>query len=745
MSSASRGSHVPCAALRARAATRLAHSGRFLAAARLRPLVTALAVAGALPSFALAQQAAPAPAESLPEVTVRAPAAAADQTPPAYAGGQVARGGRLGILGNQDMMDVPFSVTSYTAELMQNQQARSIADVLVNDPGVRSSYGFGNYAESFVVRGFQLTGDDISYNGLYGIAPRQLVAVEGLERVEVFRGASAFLNGVTPGGSGIGGGINLVPKFATDAPITQATLDYGSDAQVGGHIDIGRRFGEQKQFGVRINALARGGDTPVDRENRQQRLFTAGLDYQGDKVRLSADVGYQKQSIYGGRSIVQLNGTTLPAVPSASANYTQPWANSMLEDTYGTLRGEVDIAPAWTVYAGLGAHHTNEFGNYSTPTVDGNGIGTAGRLTVPYKADTTSEEVGVRGRFETGPVKHQVNLAWSGMQTKKNAAYDFGSSVPANLYDFVSAPRPGTILVGGNMTDPGTTGRTNLSSVAVSDTLSFLQDRVLLTLGVRQQNLSVRGYSYDGPQTSDYNRSATSPAFGLVVKPWRNISLYANHIEGLAQGPTPPTTVINRNDVFAPIKSKQDEAGVKWDSGKFGATLAVYQIKQPVGVTDAASNTFGMAGEQRNRGVELSGFGEPLPGVRVLAGMAYIDAKLTNTENGANNGNKAIGVPNYTLNLGAEWDLPWLAGATVTGRYLYTGRQYLDAANAVSIPSWNRFDLGARYTFKAAQQRYTVRALVENVANKAYWASTYGGYLLQGAPRTFKVAMTVDF
>lgn len=714
-------------------------------AARLRPLVTALALAGALPSVAFAQaqpaQDGAAQAASLPQVTVRADTTP-DQSPAPYAGGQVARGGRLGILGNQDMMDVPFSITSYTAETMQNQQARSIADVLANDPGVRSSLGFGNFAETFVVRGFQLTGDDIAYNGLYGIAPRQLVAVEGLDRVEIFKGASAFLNGVTPGGSGIGGGINLQPKFATATPITQATLDYTSDAQVGGHVDIGRRFADNR-IGVRINALARGGDAAIDNEHRNQRLFTAGIDYQGDKFRISGDFGYQKQTVNQGRSTVNLTAGVIPPVPSSTTNVAQPWANTMLEDTYGTIRAEYDIASAWTAYAGLGAHRINEYGNYSSPRVGANGFGTASRLTVPYKGDNTAQEVGVRGTFQTGPVKHQLNVAWSGTQMEKATAFETSASFPVNLYNGVPVPRPATTGGSGNMTDPGVTGRTNLSSFAVSDTISFLQDRVLITAGVRQQNIKVRGYSYTGVQTADYNESATSPAFGLVVKPIQNVSLYVNHIEGLAQGPTPPNSANNRDEVFAPIKSKQNEAGVKWDAGKFGTTLAVYQIEQPTGVTQ--NGWFSIAGEQRNRGVELSGFGAPLRGVRLLAGIAYIDTKLTGTGNAANEGNRAVGVPNYTLNVGAEWDLPWLAGLTVTGRYLQTGRQYQDVANRASLPSWNRFDLGARYRFKAAQQLYTIRAAVENVADKDYWASSYGGYLVQGAPRTFKVAMTVDF
>src|SRR5690606_10547688 len=47
--------------------------------------------------------------------TVIVTGAAYSDLPEAYAGGQVARGGTLGVLGVQDVMDTPFSVTNYTA------------------------------------------------------------------------------------------------------------------------------------------------------------------------------------------------------------------------------------------------------------------------------------------------------------------------------------------------------------------------------------------------------------------------------------------------------------------------------------------------------------------------------------------------------------------------------------------------------------------------------------------------------
>src|SRR3546814_18521776 len=59
--------------------------------------------------------------------------------------------------------------------------------------------------------------DLVGFGGLYGIAPRQLVAPELAQSVQVLNGASAFINGAAPGGTGIGGSVNLMPKRA-DSP-----------------------------------------------------------------------------------------------------------------------------------------------------------------------------------------------------------------------------------------------------------------------------------------------------------------------------------------------------------------------------------------------------------------------------------------------------------------------------------------------------------------------------------------------
>jgi iron complex outermembrane receptor protein len=302
---------------------------------------------------------------------------------------------------------------------------------------------------------------------------------------------------------------------------------------------------------------------------------------------------------------------------------------------------------------------------------------------------------------------------------------------------------------GGDVRDPNITGKTKNRSVALSDTLGFLDDRILLTAGVRRQSLNVSGWGYNEQRNARYNETITTPVYGIVIKPWDYISFYANRIEGLAKGPTAPATsgsvaIINKGEVFPPARSKQVEAGVKLDFDTFGASLGVYRIEQPAdGYTQG--NVYVREGEQRNRGVELNVYGEPWQGLRVLAGATLIDTELRGTPGGTNDGNHAIGVPDFQYNLGVDWDVPGLEGAALNARMLRTGGQYADAANNLSIPAWTLVDVGARYGFKVENKDVTLRANVENVANKAYWQSAYGGYLTQGEPRTVKLSASIDF
>ena len=155
-----------------------------------------------------------------------------------------------------------------------------------------------------------------------------------------------------------------------------------------------------------------------------------------------------------------------------------------------------------------------------------------------------------------------------------------------------------------------------------------------------------------------------------------------------------------------------------------------------------------MSGLQRNRGAEFTVFGEPVAGIRLLGGIAFIDAELVRTLGGQFDGNAAPGVPDMAINLYGEYDLPpWLApGLTLTGRAIHTSRQFYNQANTQSVPDWTRFDAGLRYAFEGVSGKPVVlRATVENLFDDSYWASAARGFLAVGAPRTVIVSASVDF
>ncbi|WP_299257875.1 TonB-dependent siderophore receptor [uncultured Kushneria sp.] len=701
---------------------------------------------------------------SLDTITVTSTAieTAGDLPPPAYAGGQVATGGRLGILGEQDAMNVPFSVISYTDELIENQQADTVGDVLQNDASVTVGTGFGNYAESFKIRGFDLYGDDISFGGLYGVLPRQIIASDIASRVELFKGASAFANGVPAGGTGVGGAVNIEPKRATDTPINRLSTGYTSDGHIESGIDVGRRFGEANEFGARLTLKRGRGDTAVDDAERENTLALLGLDYDGGDDRLSFDLGHQKTVIDGDRLNLNLGGYTgnsLPSVPDSDANYVPGWNRSSLETTFAMVRGEHDFNDDWTGYVVLGGNRTHERSLAGTVTLsDEDGNGTVGQLDTAYQSESLASQIGLRGELDTGPVSHQLNLGYSSVYSRKDVAYSFpdtqaNPNLATNIHDPADIPIRGDLTFSGDLSHPNTTGRIYNNGVSLSDTLGFIDDRLLLTLGARYQEIEVNNYgAATGASEPGFTESRVTPVYGLLYKATDNISLYANHIEALQAGESAPFTngaenVTNAGQVLGIVRSKQDEVGAKFDYGNIGGAIALFQIEQPQVAIDS-NNTAGYDGEQRNRGIETSLYGEPMTGVRLLASATWMDPELRDTTDGANDGNDAPGVASYRYVLGGEWDLPHVQKLTATGRVIRTGSQYVDDANNLEVDPWTRLDLGLRYTMPFNDGNLIWRANVENVTDEEYWASaatTGSQTLLQGEPRTFKLSATLDF
>lgn len=675
---------------------------------------------------------------ALPTVTVTAEADPA-ALPAPYAGGQVARGGRLGMLGNADVFETPFSTKAYTAELVRNQGARNVNDMVANDPSIRTSLSATSPLDQSSIRGFLTNSDAYLFDGLEGLFAYSNIPIQHYERLEVLKGPAAGLVGASGYGSTVGGSFNLVPKRATDTPVRSVTLSANDRSLLGTHVDIGQRFGTDNRFGARLNLSAEDGKL-YDGAERRLAAAQVALDYRGDRFRAVLDAGYTSRSSSPlfNHWLLQA-GAALPPPPDPKVHPKPSWETLDVRQPFALLSAEWDFADHWTAYARFGKlrEHTPERRYIDQTTVDG-----LGRVTYSSASSllwTQSNEVtdiGVRGSFDLGPTRHKVAISTvmqrQQLQDLRSQSLALPMRIVGSLYTPNLVPNP---FAYGVPQVPGVDSPAlSLDSIAVADTISAFDERLFVTLAAREQR--IKKYPYE--------QSKLTPTVAALWKFDNGISVYGNYAESLAQGAVAPAGARNAGEQLAPYLSRQHEFGLKWDRGSYGLTAVYFDIRKTTAYVDN-DNYFRAAGLQRNKGVEIESFGEVAKGVRLLGGVAWIDARMSRTAKGASDGKKAIGVPEFTANLGLEYDVPSVPGLTLTGRYIYTDSAWVDLANTQRVPSWKRIDLGARYATRINGVGMTLRAGISNLLDDTYWTIAGRNFISVAPPRTWQLQASFDF
>lgn len=677
-----------------------------------------------------------------------------------YAGGQLTTGARLGSLGNRAIKDTPFSITAYTAKLIRDQEARTIADITLNDPSVRADAPANSERDSFLIRGFPVVNLDVLYDGLPYVTNPRRHFLEGIEQVEILKGPTNFVNG---GIGRVGGTINLIPKRATDEPLTRLTTGYRSDSQFWTHADVSRRFGPSGEWGVRANGSFRGGETALDHNDTTIGVASLGIDYRGEDFRASLDLNHSTQNLDSPTSLFNEAGAgfTIPDAPSGRINTGNPF--EYLDSSYNMATGriEYDILDNTTIYAAAGvSRYREDFLTSSYTITNSNGDANVSFGYNPQEIISYSGETGIRSEFETGEIGHKLNIAAQIAFTENNRAHivptpgglGFPTNITTNIYNPVYIPSSLINTSGFPRSDDLHRFSELVStSISIADTMSFFDDTLELTLGGRFQNMRQQAFNQRpgnpafpvGERNYLYDESRFSPAVAVNFRATDDLSIYANYVEALTEGAIAPSGT-NEGQIFPPFVNRQKEVGVKYDTGSLMLTAALFEIRQASGF--ASGGVFGVNGLQINRGLELSAYGEPVDGVRLLGGVTFIDPKLERTNLGAFDGNTVPGVPKTSISLYGEYDLPWVEDLTLTGRVVYSGSTYYDQRNLQKVSDWTRVDVGARYKFERENGKpIELRANVQNVFDENYWASSARGFLAAGAPRTFMLSASFDF
>ena len=340
----------------------------------------------------------------------------------------------------------------------------------------------------------------------------------------------------------------------------------------------------------------------------------------------------------------------------------------------------------------------------------------SGKSTVAYnynnqvnKADT--EEIGIRGKVRTGDIKHELVLSADRVHytrymanRKIKTALGKNYSYTTNFYD----PQFQGYPAHDSWAEPKN-DETTLTGVALTDILSTKDDAWQFIIGGRFQRAKLENFnntvSSTANKASSSDETVFSPSYGIVHKMGKHASIYANYMQGLEAGETvTDTNAANYGQSFAPYKTKQYEIGTKFDFGKYTTTLSAFDIREPSLIENELTKYYELTGEVRHRGIEWNIFGEPKKGTRILGGVAYLDAKYTNSQDGQYNGNQVAGTSRWTATMGLEQDIKSVPGLTFYDAY---DLQQLGLCQRRQYPARRSLDpLGCRRPLFLQERRY---------------------------------------
>lgn len=635
-------------------------------------------------------------------------------------------------------LDVPQTSNVVTREVLDAQAATTLFGALRNTAGVTRSQLSGSTYDNVAIRGILVENrGNYRLNGSLPIINLIDIPLENKERVEVLKGASSLYYGFVPP-SGI---VNLVTKRATKEPVTSFALSANQYGAATAHADIGRRFGEQEQFGARINLVTGREDIGIDRYSGNRQLASAALDWKATRdLSFKLDLEHYRKDVSEQAAIALLPASggriALPQVPDAKRNLAGEWQKYDAEATNVLLRTDYRLSDAWSILFEAGHAKTERDRNFSQ--FQGYDLATgAGTLRTFFNRGQEWENTNYRtelfGMIPGSWMTHELTLGFTRNDRDANSRSNGSFDVAQNLYNPVDiAPRSPSIAP-------------VLAPSSIKDRGWYVQDRV--SLGERWQlTAGLRSSQYESTTaTTRYETDDVNPALALMFKPMSNVSVYASYIEGVEESGQAPANRANAGELLEPAVAKQKEVGVKAEVAQGVLVQAAYfDIKRPSTAIDSA-NRFVLNGLAQYKGFELAASGELTKQLSLIGSALFLDAEQLNRANAATYGRTPENTPRRTASLFAEYRLPQVPGLALSGGLFYVGERPVDNANQASIGGYTTVSLGARYITRIAGKRTTLQAVLDNATDKNYWSTAGNGFLGVGGPRTLKVAAKIDF
>ncbi len=567
-------------------------------------------------------------------------------------------------------MDTPQSVQVIGSEIIEQQQAIRLSEVLKNANGVYVGSARGGAQESFFSRGYDMSANNMFKNG-FRYNGGSIPDVSGLEKVEFLKGGSALLYGnVAPGGI-----LNLVTKTPSFKSGGEISMQAGSYSYYKPSIDF---YGPLNKFiAYRINGSYENSESFRDVVKNERLYVNPSLLFNlNNKTQITVQGDYLNADWTPdfGTGII---GKELVDVPRNNF-YGALWSTGKTKSASASALVNHDFNKNWKLNFNSSFQTFNRTSKSTAQlsTVTANGDWTRPLVENKNLEQIVGNQLSLQGTFHTGSIKHQL-FTGVDFENSFTTAYTF-TFTPANydtinLYNFDPSSQKNDIPNSKNTRIAKTD--TNRFGVYAQDLVSFTE-KIKLLIGLRWswQEASVNTYDLTKTPTAltitpARKDEALSPKVGLVYQPTKDMSLFASYSNSF----TPNTgTTVDLQPIEASIID-QYEAGIKKDfwKGILSTNVTVYQITNSnlaqtaelkadgTPNTDTSIKTLG--GGTKSKGIEVDITARPLKGMNINAGYSYNDMRYTNTSGTSGSfveGDRVVRTPRNTANLSFFYTLP---------------------------------------------------------------------------------------
>jgi len=539
----------------------------------------------------------------------------------------------VGTLDGEVLKTAPLSATVITRDLLSDQVARLLSDVVQNDASVDDDYVPVGYYGWYEIRGIPLdlaTGFEI--NGMT-IAGEQDVPLENKQSVEILKGIAGVESGVASAGGLI--------DYVTKRPVPVKALDFATDQRGSAYaaVDFGSFFGKQKKVGARVNLGGERIASYMNDTNGWRAVGAGAADWKiGTAAILKGDFEYQHKTERDGSGYQLLGGTTLPNInaifPSTMLG-DQPWGPPDSYDTLNTgARLDYTLPHNWFAFAAAGYSHSliqdnviYAYGCYyegacnsgSAPdpwffapdgTYDVYDYRDPGELRIDAQA-----EAAVTGHLKTGAVTQDLSFGVEaflrsvqqpGFYTLANPYSADGIVQDGAVYTYIGSANIYRPIPALPIESPVETAGPRRLWVDSHQTAALVQDRIhlpgriQLIAGGRLDSLRDHNYSafascsgfiqvsatvFQTPPNclpSFTNKNVWLPQYAVTFNPTASLTLYSNYGVVLSLGPQGPFWTDNPSQILAPFFTRQAEIGAKYEPGqRILITGAIFLMHAP--------------------------------------------------------------------------------------------------------------------------------------------------------------------